>query len=111
MPITFDAQIDFDVDGNFAGPPSGNQVTNGDFASGETGWKFLDGIVHSVSGGKLHAYRNGGTIARFYQDFDYRACSGDTFLISVKIANTSAANNDITVYIHSDADFTGAFIA
>jgi uncharacterized cupredoxin-like copper-binding protein len=84
-----------------------NLIRNGGFTGGEMGWSFAGGIVHSVSGGKLHVYRNGGAGASFYRDFAYEANSGDQFTVAFKVANPSAISKTIRAIIHSALDYEG----
>jgi len=106
MATTFTVHIDWDRDGSFTGPPAGNQLLNGDFSSDEAHWQFWDAIVHSVSGGKLNVYRNGGTAA-FYQEFDYRACAGDTVTIQFDVANPSGTDKTFDVMLRSADGYDG----
>ena len=93
--------VDWDRDGSFTSTPSTNRITNGDFTSGETGWSYAGGAVHSVVAGKQHLYRNGGTYASMYQDFAYRTRNGDTFTLTWKVANPTGAAKIYYGSIHS----------
>ncbi len=106
MATTFTVHIDWDRDGSFDGPPAGNRLLNGDFGSGEDGWSFWGDIVHSVSGGKLGAYRS-GDYAAFYQMFDYQACAGDTVSITFKVANTSGLDKTFDVILRGSTSYEG----
>lgn len=106
MATTFTVHIDWDRDGAFTGPPAGSQLLNGDFSSGEADWLFSDAIVHSVSGGKLTVYRDGGTAA-FFQEFDYQACAGDTVTIQFDVANPSGTDKTFDVMLRSAAGYDG----
>jgi hypothetical protein len=77
-----------------------NLITNGDFASGETGWTFTGNIDHQVTGGELEVYRNGAAPATFYQDFTRKVLPGCTFLITFgTLRNDSAVTQQFTVHL------------
>jgi hypothetical protein len=90
--------VDWDNDGSFTGPLTTNRIANGDFASGETYWEFGASITHSVSGGKLHAYRN-GAYSYILQHMDYTVSPGDTFTVSLKVANPSGIDKVLMVHL------------
>ena len=98
-------------------------IVNGDFSDGETGWSYLAGITHSISGGDQYINRNGqGYAPHAYQSFSTEI--GKTYAFAFFIGTISHVLN-VRLYDGTDeiglADgittstdnnwFTGTFVA
>ncbi len=87
-------------------PANSNLIANGDFASGETSWKFSN-ISHSVKSGVLNTYRKSSSAGTAYQDIGYAATSGAGFELNLLLGNSSTKAKPVTISIRDSSGTTG----
>ncbi len=86
-------------------PANVELLTNGDFSSGETGWTFSAGLVHSVVGGVQQQYATAAGNRRMKQSFITHVRAGSPFEILIDLGNNSGVVKSVIVKL--DGAITG----